>query len=64
MPDLTHLQVYDNSAEAGIGSPIPDPVLVLDMRNNRLVWPPLDDVAALRRTPDWAKPLMEAALMG
>jgi predicted ABC-type ATPase len=64
MPDLAHLQVYDNSAEVDIGSPIPDPVLVLDMEDGRLVWPAPDDVDALQRTPDWAKPLMEAALMG
>ena len=62
MPHLAHLQVYDNSAEAGVGNPIPDPVLVLDMRDGRLVWPAPDDVDTLRRTPDWAKPLMEAAL--
>ena len=64
MPDLAHLQVYDNSAEVDVGSPIPDPVLVLDMEDGRLVWPAPDDVDALQRTPDWAKPLMEAALMG
>jgi predicted ABC-type ATPase len=64
MPRLAYLQVYDNSAEAAIGGPIPDPVLVLEMHDGRLLWPALDDVDALRRTPDWAKPLMEAALMG
>jgi predicted ABC-type ATPase len=62
MPDLAHLQVYDNSVEVDAGSPIPDPVLVLEMEEGRLVWPAPDDVDALRRTPDWAKPLMEAAL--
>jgi predicted ABC-type ATPase len=64
MPRLAHLQVYDNSVEVPAGTPIPDPVLVLEMRKGRLVWPAPDDVDALRRTPDWAKPLMEAALMG
>ena len=64
MPRLTHLQVYDNSIEADMGSPISDPMLVLEMRDGHLVWPAPDDVEALRRTPDWAKPLMEAALMG
>jgi predicted ABC-type ATPase len=62
MPRLAHLQVYDNSAEVDIGSPIPDPVLVLEMQDGRLVWPAPDDADALRRTPDWAKALMEAAL--
>jgi len=64
MPSLAHLQVYDNTAEVDAGSPIPDPALVLEMRDGRLVWPGTDDVDALRRTPDWAKPLMEAALTG
>jgi hypothetical protein len=64
LPRVAHLQVYDNSAGAAIGAPIPDPVLVLEMQNGRLVWPAPDDVATLCQTPDWAKPLVEAALMG
>lgn len=64
MPALAHLRVYDNSAEAGIDRPIPDPAIVLEMQAGRLVWPAPGDANALRRTPDWAKPLMEAALMG
>lgn len=64
MPHLAHLQVYDNSAEVEPGAPIPDPVLVLEMNGGRLTWPSPDDVDALRKTPDWAKPLMEAALAG
>jgi predicted ABC-type ATPase len=63
MPALAHLRVYDNSAEAGIDRPIPDPAIVLEMQAGRLVWPAPGDANALRRTPDWAKPLMEAALM-
>lgn len=63
MPRLAHLQVYDNSAEATAGSSIPDPMLVLEMRGGRLIWPTADDLEALQGTPDWAKPLMEAALM-
>jgi predicted ABC-type ATPase len=62
MPDLAHLQVYDNSAEAAPGTPIADPVLVLEMERGRLIWPRPDDLDALRRTPEWAKPLVEAAL--
>jgi predicted ABC-type ATPase len=60
MPRLAHLQVYDNSTEAGPGEPIPDPVLVMETKSGRLVWPA--DVESLARTPDWAKPLAEAAL--
>ena len=64
MPILAQLRVYDNSAEVGIGSPIPDPVLVLEMLDGRLVWPTPDDLDALQGTPEWAKPLVEAALAG
>jgi predicted ABC-type ATPase len=63
MPCLAHLQVYDNTVEADVGSAIPDPVLVLEMRNGGLVWPAANDGGALQRTAEWAKPLMEAALM-
>lgn len=62
MPHLAQLQVYDNSAEAAPGSAIADPLLVLEMRKGRLVAPPPDDIDALLATPDWAKPLLEAAL--
>lgn len=62
MPHLASLRVYDNSTEVAPGESIPDPVLVLQMSDGRLVFPQADDVAALARTPDWAKPLVEAAL--
>lgn len=60
MPDVAHLQVWDNSTEVARGKAIPDPVRVLEMEAGRLLWP--TDVGSLRRTPEWAKPLLEAAL--
>lgn len=60
MPYLAHLQVYDNSADAGMGDAIPDPLLVAEMKSGKLVWPA--DLESLSNTPDWAKPLLEAAL--
>lgn len=60
MPTLTHLQVYDNSRDARNGAAVPDPLLVLEMENGRLVRR-TDDLDLLRNTPEWAKPLMEAA---
>jgi predicted ABC-type ATPase len=60
MPHLARLQVYDNSTDVAAGEPIPDPLLVLEMRAGRCTWPV--DVASLSKTPDWAKPLVEAAL--
>uniref|UniRef100_E6PMI7 UDP-N-acetylglucosamine kinase n=1 Tax=mine drainage metagenome TaxID=410659 RepID=E6PMI7_9ZZZZ len=62
MPHLAQLRVYDNSAEAAPDGTVPDPLLLLDMQAGRLRWPTAQDVEALRRTPDWAKPLLEAAL--
>lgn len=60
MSCLAHLQVYDNSTEAGTGKAIPDPVLVAEMKEGKLVWP--TDLESLNKTPDWAKALLEVAL--
>ncbi len=62
MPGLSHLQVYDNSAEAPPGAAIPDPVVLLEMEKGRLVRPGADNLEMLRTTPEWTKPLVEAAL--
>jgi hypothetical protein len=62
MPRLAHLQVYDNSAEAAEGEPIPDPILVLEMVGGRALFPDPTDAAALSATPEWAKPIVAAAL--
>ncbi|MHC9085953.1 hypothetical protein ACYX7E_13110 [Luteimonas sp. RIT-PG2_3] len=62
MPVLAQLQVYDNSTEVAPGEAVPDPVLLAQMEDGRLVFPAVDDLDALARTPDWAKPLLEAAL--
>ncbi|HEY5569594.1 MAG TPA: AAA family ATPase [Gammaproteobacteria bacterium] len=61
MPHLAHLQVYDNSREAGDDRTVPDPVLLLQMENGRIVYPARKDLKKLQRTPDWAKPLLEGA---
>jgi predicted ABC-type ATPase len=62
LPRLAHLQVFDNSAEVAPGEDVPDPVLVLETRSGRITYPGRDNVAALTATPDWAKPIVEAAL--
>jgi hypothetical protein len=58
LPKLTELRVYDNSAEADleIGRP-PVLRLVLHTRRGRIEGP-----KDLRLTPDWAKPIVAAAL--
>lgn len=60
MPHLDHLKVYDNNTDARSGEAVPDPVLVLEMIGGQITWPL--DPADMRKTPDWAKPLAEAAL--
>ena len=60
MPHLAALRVFDNSAEAPPDGTIPDPLPVLEMAEARTLWP--TDPEDLRHTPDWAKPLVEAAL--
>lgn len=62
LPRLSSLTVYDNSVQALPGEPIPDPLLVLDLYQGRILFP--DSAASIAATPDWAKPLVEAVLSG
>lgn len=62
LPYLKALQVFDNSLEAAPGETIPEPLLVLEMKNGRVLYPAQDDLAALEATPGWAKPIVEAIL--
>jgi len=56
------VRLFDNSASVAPGQAVPDPVPVAVIQNGRLVWPASNDAAQLARTPDWAKPVLEAAL--
>ena len=62
LPRLSRLQVFDNSAEAAAGQDIPDPALVLEMIGGRMVFPERDNVEALNATPEWARPIVQAAI--
>ncbi len=62
LPHLKALQVFDNSVEAAPGETIPEPRLVLEMEDGHVLHPAQDDLAALKATPGWAKPIVEAAL--
>ncbi|MDR6990625.1 AAA family ATPase [Luteimonas sp. 3794] len=62
MPALAQLQVYDNSVDVARGKAVPDPVLLLEMIDGALVVPDAGDLEALAATPEWAKPVLEAAL--
>ncbi len=60
LPALTELRVYDNSADADPATGhAPQPRLVLHVQRGRIVGP--DDLAS---TPEWAQPIVAAALTG
>jgi predicted ABC-type ATPase len=62
LPHLAHIQVLDNSAQAAPGGLIPYPVLVLEMIAGRMVFPDPGDAHALAKTPEWARPVLQAAV--
>lgn len=62
MPHVAYIKVYDNSTEAAADGTVPDPLLVLEMENGRVITPDSDDLKALERAPEWTKPILEAAL--
>jgi predicted ABC-type ATPase len=58
LPGLASLRVHDNSVEADPGEGVPPQLfLLLHMSRGRIVAP-----ADLSRTPEWAKPIVAAAL--
>ncbi|MEJ0008271.1 MAG: hypothetical protein WDM77_18395 [Steroidobacteraceae bacterium] len=62
LPHLAHVQVFDNSAQAAPGESIPDPVLVLETTEGNMVFPDPGDARALAATPEWARPILQAAI--
>lgn len=59
MAKLAALRVYDNSEEADPAKgQVPNPKLVLHMKRGKIVGP-----ADLSRTPEWAKPILAAAML-
>ncbi len=59
MPHLSELRMFDNSADAAPGEPVPDPALVLHVRSGAVEFPLA--LMDLERTPAWAKPIVKAA---
>jgi predicted ABC-type ATPase len=60
MGRLAALKVFDNSGPADPDQgEAPNPTLILYLRKGKILAP---DETALARTPDWAKPIVEAAL--
>ena len=61
LPALARLQVFDNSTPAAPGKPIPDPVLLLETVRGHVTYPGPKDREALNATPEWARPIVQAA---
>jgi predicted ABC-type ATPase len=62
LPYLSQLQIFDNSTDVEPGQPIPDPQLVLEVEGGRVVIPAASDAATLHSVPQWARPIVEAAM--
>ena len=62
LPHLAEVRLFDNSISVPPGEAVPDPVPVAVIQRGRLAWPAPDAAAQLAATPDWAKPVLEAAL--
>lgn len=62
MPHLAHLQVFDNSHESAIGAAVHPPVLLLEMARGELIHPEATDLQQLGLIPEWAAPMVEAAI--
>lgn len=60
MPHLAYLSVYDNSADVAVGQSVADPLLVLQVDGREVLYP--SSLPEMTATPEWAKPLVEAAL--
>jgi predicted ABC-type ATPase len=58
LPMLSALRVYDNSIDADpAAGKIPNPMLVLHLQAGKIIGP-----KDLSKTPDWAKPIVAAAM--
>jgi predicted ABC-type ATPase len=62
LPYLARLQVFDNSTETAPGEPIHPPILLLEMSMGKILSPDPSDPRQLAGTPDWARPVLEAAI--
>ncbi|HEX7152367.1 MAG TPA: zeta toxin family protein [Thermoanaerobaculia bacterium] len=59
---LTELRLFDNSAERAVGGKIPAPTLLLHWDRGSVIYPSATAVEQLEATPEWAKPIVAAAL--
>ena len=62
LPVLSRLQVFDNSQSVAPGEDVPDPTLLLELEDRRIIFPPTLTAEALASIPAWAQPIFEAAI--
>ena len=62
LPKLSRLQILDNSTGVEPGQDIPDPLLVLELEQGRVIFPDHREAAAMSAVPPWARPVLEAAI--
>ena len=63
IPFIHILQVYDNSQSASRGAMVPPPRLVLDYGEKSIKYPDIGSLASLKTVPEWAKPIVQAAIL-
>lgn len=61
LPHIHHLQVFDNSLEVKENTEIPEPTLLLEIQQSEILLPRQGN-DELSDTPDWVKPIIQAAL--
>lgn len=62
LPHLARVQVFDNSRSVEPGEEIPDPTLLIDVEAGQVLFPDVRRAEALAAVPDWAHPILEAAI--
>jgi len=62
LPYLAELSVFDNSAEAATGTPVPEPKRLLHFKDGAVLYPTPNARAILADTPEWAQAIVEKAL--
>ena len=56
IPVVAMVNIYDNSTDADENGIIPELIRIANIENGQLIWP--ESLADLKKTPDWAKPIL------
>lgn len=61
IPVVAMVSIHDNSTDADENGTIPELIRVASIENGQLIWPA--SLADLKKTPDWAKPILGTLFM-